>query len=143
MLISGNPEFGGKLKGVYGHTLFLSKCFGLPCIATQMCLNYGVQEEIAYLHFGCTTLPIIAHILEDRREKNLLDMVILFNLISAVYFSHLNANHYGFAMVISHAINHFIIGTNSTAFDTSIPSLDLFMYGLCFFYFFAVKTVFD
>jgi hypothetical protein len=108
-----------------------------------MCLNYSVAEEVAYLHLGCTVLPIIAHILEDKREKNLLDTVMLFNLISVAYFSHLNVNHYGFAMVISYAINHFIIGTDSTAFDTSIPSLDLFMYGLCFFYFFAVKTLSD
>jgi len=143
LFISGNPEFGGKLKGVYGHTLFLSKCFGLPCIATQMCLNYGVHKELSYLHLGFTALPIVAHFLEDRSEKNLLDMVMLGNLISVAYFSYISVNHYGFAMVVSYVVNHFIIGTDSTAFQTSIPSLDLFMYGLCFFDFFAVRTLFD
>lgn len=131
------------MKSVYGHTLFISKCVGLPCVATQMCLRYGIQEETAYIHLGCTTLPIIAHIFKDKREKKLLDMVMLFNLISAVCFSYLNVNHYGLAMAISYTINHFIIGTDSTAFDTSVPSLDLFMYGCCFFYFFAVRTLLD
>lgn len=143
MLISGNPEFGDKLKAVYRHTLFLSKCFGLPCIATQVCLNSGVQEEVAYLHLGFSALPVIAHFLEDKHEKNLLDTVMLGNLISVAYFSYVSVNYYGFALVVSYAVNHFVIRTDGTAFDTSIPSLDLFMYGLCFFYFFAVKTLSD
>jgi hypothetical protein len=141
--ITGNPEFGGKVKGVYGHTLFLSKCFGLPCIAAQMCLNCGVQEEIAYLYLGYTVLPIIAHVSRSRHEKNLFDVMMLFNLVSVAYFSYLSVNYYGFAMAISYAINYFVIGTDSTAFDTSIPSLDLYMYGLCFFYFFVIKTLSD
>jgi hypothetical protein len=143
MFISGNPEFGDKLKAVYRHTLFLSKCFGLPCIATQICINSGVQEEISYIHLGFSALPIIAHLLEDRHEKSLLDAVMLCNLISVAYFSYVSANYYGFAMVVSYTVNHFIIGTDGTAFDTRIPSLDLFMYGICFFYFFAVKTIYD
>ncbi|XP_023708345.1 uncharacterized protein LOC111864940 [Cryptotermes secundus] len=143
ILTFGNPEFGDKLRAVYRHTLFLSKCFGLPCIATQVCLNSGVQEEVAYLHLGFSALPIIAHFLEDRHEKNLLDTVLLGNLISVVYFSYVSVNYYGFALVVSYMLNHFVIRTDGTAFDTSIPSLDLFMYGLCFFYFFAVKTISD
>lgn len=139
----GNPEFGSKLKGIYGHTLFLSKCFGLPFITTQMCLNYGIQKEIAYLHLGFTTLPIIAHLIEDRSKKNLLDAVIFSNLMSVAYFSYVKANYYGIAMLVSYSVNHFMFGTDGTAFDTSIPSLDLFMYGLSFFNFFAIKTLSD
>lgn len=141
--VTGNPEFGSNLKGVYGHTLFLSKCFGLPSIATQICLNYGIQKETAYLHLGFTALPIIAHLVEDRSKKSLLDAVIFGNLLSVAYFTYVNANYYGTAMLVSYSVNHFIIGTDGTAFDTSIPSLDLFMYGLCFFNFFAIKTLSD
>lgn len=141
--VTGNPEFGSKLKGIYGHTLFLSKCFGLPFITTQMCLNYGIQKEIAYLHLGFTTLPIIAHLIEDRSKKNLLDAVIFSNLMSVAYFSYVKANYYGIAMLVSYSVNHFMFGTDGTAFDTSIPSLDLFMYGLSFFNFFAIKTLSD
>jgi len=141
--VAGNPEFGSKFKGVYGHTLFLSKCFGLPCIATQICLNYGIQKEVAYLHLGFTALPVIAHLFKDRSKKNLLDGVIFSNLISVAYFSYANANYYGTAMLVSYSVNNFMIGTDGTAFDTSIPSLDLFMYGLSFFNFFAIKTLTD
>ncbi|KAJ9597640.1 hypothetical protein L9F63_011509, partial [Diploptera punctata] len=58
-----NPDYGIKLRGMYGHVLFLSQCLGLSCIAAQICMKYHTEYQIAYLHVGSSFIPIKAYIL--------------------------------------------------------------------------------
>ncbi|PSN52546.1 hypothetical protein C0J52_08964 [Blattella germanica] len=58
VLTFGNPEHGSKLKGVYRHSLFLCQCLGLPCLAAQLCMNYHVQMELAYLQMAFSLVPL-------------------------------------------------------------------------------------
>ncbi|XP_063229717.1 uncharacterized protein LOC134534924 [Bacillus rossius redtenbacheri] len=137
----GNPEYGHKVASLGKNTLLLSLCVGLPCATAELWLFHGYRPEVAYAHLGFALLPLVAHAYRRHSVHRVLDGVTLGMVASLALVGFLEGNHYAVALACSYAVNHFLITTTGYLFD-SVPALDLFHYGLCFFNFFLVKALY-
>lgn len=99
--------------------------------------------EIAYAYTLVSLLPLLAYICDlNSSNSDMVDVVIGANCISLGVLSFIHQNYFGVAASISYAFNHFIIkNDNETYFN--VTSQDLYNYAMCFFAFFALKTVLD
>ncbi|KAF2899765.1 hypothetical protein ILUMI_06419 [Ignelater luminosus] len=135
----GNPDHGHKVEKPYNFTGFLQNIISLPFIVTQVWLAYNYQKELAYLHSLVSVLPLTLY-LADRSKDDLVDLIIAANCVSLGVVSFLHENYYGISAAISYMINHFWLREGN--FDIEdVPVLDLFNYGLCFFCYFALRTL--
>lgn len=138
--MAGNPDYGQKVENPYRCTYFLQTIFAVPCIAAQVWLQGGIEPlELAYLHAGIPLLPLAMYI-SNKERRDIVDMIIALNLTSMVIVSFLAKKYYGIAAGVSFAINYFIIRDEGD-FADSIPSQDLFNYGMCFAAYFALRAL--
>lgn len=140
----GNPSFGQNAVKLYRFTSLLQDLLALPCIVTSIWLTYGYMWQIAYAYTLVSLLPLLAYYICDLNsfDNDMVDVVIGANCISLGVLSFIHQNYFGVAASISYAFNHFIVkNDNETYFN--VTSQDLYNYAMCFFAFFALKTVLD
>ncbi|KAJ8920847.1 hypothetical protein NQ315_015639 [Exocentrus adspersus] len=139
----GNPSYGQKAAKLYKLTSLLQDLIALPCIVTTIWLSYGYMWQIAYAYTLASLFPLVAYMCDHNNIDNeMTDVVIGANCISLGVLAFIHQNYFGVAASISYAFTHFVIkNDNETYFN--ITSQDLYNYAMCFFAFFALKTVLD
>ncbi|KAF5273556.1 hypothetical protein FQR65_LT04554 [Abscondita terminalis] len=134
----GNPDYGDSVDDVYNFTSFLQMITTLPFITAQFWLTHDYRYELGICHAGASLIPFSLY-LADKSKEEATDTLIAITGISLGVASFLAENYFGVASSISYLFNHFILREGQ--FDTDFPILDLYNYGLCFFCFFALKTL--
>ncbi|XP_026469246.1 uncharacterized protein LOC113373147 isoform X2 [Ctenocephalides felis] len=137
----GHPEFMDNFKKVHAASVFVMDTFPVPLIVTELYLQEGFRPELCYLHLLSAFIPTIAYTvgMEDDDDK-IQDLVIVGNLASLTHLSYITDNHWGTALGVSCILNYFGCCVFS---GRSVPYLQMYYIGYCFFNYFAIRALFE
>lgn len=134
----GNPEAGDAVRNIYNHLTIIQNLVVLPCCAAELWFLSEFPYPYTFAHFIPPALAWQLY-LYDGDYSSLHNISVISTGISLAYVSFTKANWYGLAAAISYFLNHFAI-KDQEKFQ-SVPPLDLYNYGLCFFAFFALRAM--
>lgn len=128
-------------NNVYRLTDTIQDLLVFPCIVTTIWLKYNYSLNLACAHTIISVIPLILYLHDNHKHKPI-DAFLAGNVLSLLAVSHYNFNHFGITTSFSYALSYFAIKRDVfTNFPFHIPILDLYNYSMCFFSFFALKTI--
>lgn len=135
---TGNPDHGDKVDSPYKFTFFLQTIFALPFIVTEVWLLLSYKKEFALAHAVVSLIPLIQYI-SNKESKDTIDVILGVNVISLGTVSFIAEKYWGIAAAVSFCLNHFFLQKENDIID--IPPEDLYNYGMCFFAYFALRSL--
>ncbi|XP_066140997.1 uncharacterized protein [Euwallacea fornicatus] len=139
----GNPQYGLKIDKYYKITETFKDFLLIPSINATIWLKYNNYLSFMCSHILLSLVPIVIY-LYDSRKQEVVNAFHLGNAFSLIFVSYWNENFFGISTSISYVLSYFVIKQDMlSGFSCEVPTQDLLNYSMCFFVFFAVRSLVD
>uniref|UniRef100_A0A1B0DA65 Uncharacterized protein n=1 Tax=Phlebotomus papatasi TaxID=29031 RepID=A0A1B0DA65_PHLPP len=136
----GHPNLVVYLRSVYVITFNANRIMPVALLTTQ--LYQRVNNSLwAIIQVSSTGIPILDVIFTPGGHDTVKFLILLGNIMSLMYFGFMADNYWALGLALLCVINCFVI--DKLAENFSVPLIDLFTVGLCFFNIFAFNSLIE
>ncbi|GAB0086602.1 hypothetical protein DMENIID0001_006960 [Sergentomyia squamirostris] len=134
----GHPNLVVYLRSVYSITFNINRIMPVALITTQ--LYQRVNNSLwAIIQVSSTGIPILDVIFANGGHDTVKFLILLGNIMSLMYFGVMADNYWALGLALLCILNCFVL--DKLAENFTVPLIDLFTVGLCFFCFFSYNSL--